>query len=225
MVHSRWFATEPHQPSGERRRTPDVFDTAAAPLGRWTQTPTKGLAVSDTSPTPEPGAYPPVPPAPPAAQPGAYPPPATETAAPAAPAAYPPPAQGAYPPPAYGTPASPAPYGTAPAYGAAPGYAAAPGYGYGAPAKTNTLAIVSLIASIASFVILPLVGSIVGVITGHMSLKQLKTSGEQGRGMALAGTIVGWVGIGLTIIGIVAFVLFFVAIYSTASTYSGGYGS
>ncbi|WP_318152767.1 DUF4190 domain-containing protein [Microbacterium helvum] len=181
--------------------------------------------MSDTSPTPEPGAYPPVPPAPPAAQPGAYPPPATETAAPAAPAAYPPPAQGAYPPPAYGTPASPAPYGTAPAYGAAPGYAAAPGYGYGAPAKTNTLAIVSLIASIASFVILPLVGSIVGVITGHMSLKQLKTSGEQGRGMALAGTIVGWVGIGLTIIGIVAFVLFFVAIYSTASTYSGGYGS
>ncbi|GAA5204288.1 DUF4190 domain-containing protein [Microbacterium jejuense] len=189
--------------------------------------------MSDTSPTPEPGAYPPVPPAPPAAQPaaqpGAYPPPAAEPAAPAQPGAYPPPAQGAYPPPAYGAPAAPAPYGTAPAYGAAPGYAAtpgyaaAPGYGYGAPAKTNTLAIVSLIASIASFVILPLVGSIVGVITGHMSLKQLKTSGEQGRGMALAGTIVGWVGLGLTILGVLLAVLFIslsLAAYSTSGSYS-----
>ena len=193
--------------------------------------------MSDTSPTPapEPGANPPVPPAPPAVQPGAYPPaaPAPQQAPPAPPAAqpaaYPPPAQGAYPPPAYGAPATPAPYGSAPAYGtgpgygAAPAYGAAPGYGYGAPAKTNTLAIVSLIASIASFVILPFVGSIVGVITGHMSLKQLKTSGEQGRGMALAGTIVGWVGLGLAVLGIIAMILFFMfsfAVYSSTGSYS-----
>ncbi len=169
------------------------------------------------NPAPEPGAYPPVPPAPGAEQP-----------AQPAPGAYPPPAQGAYPPPAYGAPAAPAygsapAYGTPPAYGSAPAYGAAPGYGYGAPAKTNTLAIVSLIASISSFVILPFIGSIVGVITGHMSLNQLKTSGEQGRGMALAGTIVGWVGLGLTILGIIAAILFFsffVATYQSYGTYS-----
>ncbi|MGX5770011.1 DUF4190 domain-containing protein [Microbacterium trichothecenolyticum] len=149
------------------------------------------------NPAPEPGAYPPVPPAPAADQP-----------AQATPGAYPPPAQGAYPPPAYGSPAAPT-YGAAPGYGSAPSYGAAPGYGYGAPAKTNTLAIVSLIASISSFVILPFIGSIVGVITGHMSLNQLKTSGEQGRGMALAGTIVGWVGLGLSILGIIAAIAFF----------------
>lgn len=157
--------------------------------------------MSDSTPqNPEPGSYPPVPPAPGAGQPAAYPPPA---------------------PPAYGS--APA-YGSVPAYGSAPAepaygspaYGAAPAYGYGAPAKTNTLAIVSLISSIASFVILPVIGSIVGVITGHMSLNQLKTSGEQGRGMALAGTIVGWVGLGLTILGIIAAILFFsffVAVY------------
>ena len=167
------------------------------------------------NPAPEPGAYPPVPPAPGAAQP----------AAPAGPGAYPPPAQGAYPPPAYGAPASPAApsYGAAPAYGAASGYGAAPGYGYGAQPKTNTLAIVSLIASISGFVILPFIGSVVGVITGHMSLNQLKTSGEQGRGMALAGTIVGWVGLGLAILGIfaaIAFFAFLVAVYpETGGTY------
>jgi hypothetical protein len=69
-------------------------------------------------------------------------------------------------------------------------------------------------------VILPLIGSIVGVITGHMSLHQLKTSGEQGRGMALAGTIVGWVGVGLGILGLIAFVLFFSFVVASYSTYS-----
>ena len=167
------------------------------------------------NPAPEPGAYPPVPPAPAAGQ----------SAPPAAPGAYPPPAQGAYPPPAYGAPASTPdhPYGAPPAYGAAPAYGTAAGYGYGAQAKTNTLAIVSLIASIAAFIIVPFVGSIVGVITGHMSLNQLKTSGEQGRGMALAGTIVGWVGLGLAILGIIAaiaFFGFFLAVYQeTGGTY------
>ncbi|WP_052676770.1 DUF4190 domain-containing protein [Microbacterium trichothecenolyticum] len=138
--------------------------------------------------------------------------------------AYPPPAQGgAYPPPAYGSPAGSAPTYGAPAYGSAPAYGAAPGYGYGAPAKTNTLAIVSLIASISAFVILPFIGSVVGVITGHMSLNQLKTSGEQGRGMALAGTIVGWVGLGLAILGTIAAILFFsflAGMYGQYGTYS-----
>jgi hypothetical protein len=142
----------------------------------------------------------------PAPAPGAYPPPpaynAPDAPAPAAPAA--PPAYSA--PPAYGTTPG---YGTTQAYGTAPAYGAAPAYSYGATAKTNTLAIVSLIASIAAFIIVPFVGSVVGVITGHMSLNQLKTSGEQGRGMALAGTIVGWVGLGLAILGIIAAIAFF----------------
>ena len=51
-------------------------------------------------------------------------------------------------------------------------------------------------ASRASFII-PFIGSIVAVITGHMSLSQIKRTGEGGRGLGLAGTIVGWVGIGL----------------------------
>ena len=152
------------------------------------------------NPAPEHGAYPPVPPAP-APEPAAYPP-----------------AQGAYPPPPYG--AAPA---AAPTYGTAPAYGAAPGYGYGAQPKTNTLAIVSLIASIASFIIVPFVGSIVGVITGHMSLHQLKTSGEQGRGMALAGTIVGWVGLGLALLGIIAAILFFGFFFAVYQETGGTY--
>ncbi len=130
------------------------------------------------------------------------------------------------PPPApdYGT-QQPAPaYGQqAPAYGQpAPAYGQpAPGYGqpYGQPAKkTNVLAIVSLIASIAGFVIAWGIGSIVGIICGHISLSQIKKTGEEGRGLAVAGLIVGYIGLALAILG---FIIFFVILGSIAA--SGGF--
>ncbi len=108
-------------------------------------------------------------------------------------------------------PAQPAPGYSAP--GAAPAYGqAAPGYGQPTGAKTNVLAIVSLVASISGFVILPFIGPIVGVICGHISLGQIKKTGEQGRGMALAGLILGYVGIALAIIGTIIFFAVFGAL-------------
>jgi len=67
------------------------------------------------------------------------------------------------------------------------------------------MAIVSLVLSIAGIVIIPFIASLVGAILGHVSLGQLKTSGEQGRGMALTGVILGWVGVGLWAIGLILF--------------------
>lgn len=173
----------------------------------------------DTTPTPptQPAAAGWTPPA------GAVPPPAGSVPAPPAPPAAPDASRaGAYPPPAapvYGAPAYTAPQYPQSAYGQ-PGYGQpsapygqpAPGYGYAPPRPTNVLAIVSLIASIAGLSLLPFIGSIAGVITGHMSLKALKTSGENGRGLALAGTIVGWVGAGiwLLVIGIWLISLLFI---------------
>ncbi len=61
----------------------------------------------------------------------------------------------------------------------------------------------SLVAALVGMFIIPFIGSVVAVITGHMSLSQIKRTGENGRGMGLAGTIVGWVGIGLSIIGFI----------------------
>lgn len=103
--------------------------------------------------------------------------------APAAPAAqsFPqPPAYAAAPPaPPVGTPGAP--------------YAGGPGAPQQAP--TNTLAIVALIASF--FV------SIVGIICGHIALGQIKRTGERGRGLALAGTIIGYVSFGITVISVI----------------------
>ncbi|GAA3902018.1 DUF4190 domain-containing protein [Microbacterium invictum] len=130
-------------------------------------------------------------------------------------------------PPAYGAPPQTPPYAAPGAYqppaypGAAPQYPGAPqypAYGYGGypVQKNNVLAIVSMIASILGFIwVLPFIGSLAGAIMGHISLNQLKTSGEKGRGMALAGVIVGWIGVAFAILGVLAFFAFVVATSTT----------
>ena len=61
--------------------------------------------------------------------------------------------------------------------------------------KLNTLAVVSLASAVTGF------GAVAAVITGHISLAQLKKTNESGRGLAFTGMILGYVGIGLWIIG------------------------
>lgn len=78
-----------------------------------------------------------------------------------------------------------------------------PGMPMGAPqaqAPMNTLA---LVAFIGSFFV-----GLVGIICGHISLGQIKKSGERGRGFALAGTIIGYVS---TVGVIIAIIMLFVA--------------
>lgn len=61
--------------------------------------------------------------------------------------------------------------------------------------KLNTLAVVSLATAVTGF------GAVTAVITGHISLAQLKKTNESGRGLALTGMILGYVGVGIWIIG------------------------
>lgn len=71
----------------------------------------------------------------------------------------------------------------------------------GKPAeRTNPLAIASLIVVFFS--------SLIGLILGHVALSQIKRSGDDGRGLALAAVIVGWTftGVGI-VIAVAAFVL------------------
>lgn len=149
-------------------------------------------------------------PLPPAAPP--YGSPASAPYGSPAPASYGAPESAPYGSPPYGS----APHGAAP-YGA-PGYGAGAPYGaYGAP-KTNVLAIVSLISALSALVI-PVIGSVVAIITGHMGLSQIKQTGEQGRGLALAGTIIGYVGVGFILLTVVFFLALLPAIIGSATTY------
>lgn len=65
--------------------------------------------------------------------------------------------------------------------------------------RTNTLA---LVAFIGSFFVSPL-----GIIAGHIALRQIKRSGEKGHGFALAATIIGYVSFVLTAIIIAVIVV------------------
>lgn len=95
--------------------------------------------------------------------------------------------------------------------------APAPYGGYVPPAPTNPLAIVSLVLSIlGAIAVLPLLGSIGGIITGHIARGQVRERGEQGDGLAKAGVIVGWVGLALAVLGGLAIVFFFVVIAASS---------
>lgn len=132
------------------------------------------------------------------------------------------------PAPAEAAQASAAPTPDAPAYAApaysAPAYAAAPvtgQAGYEQAPGTNVLSIISLIASIVGFVwLLPLIGSLAGAIMGHIALGQIKRSGDKGRGLAIAGVVVGWVGFGLAVLGLILFFSFFAWVFSQSSDVS-----
>ena len=89
----------------------------------------------------------------------------------------------------------PPPIHTAPAY--QPGVPAPPTY---TPPPANGLAIASLIAGIFLCV-----GSIPAVIMGHMGLNRINRSGgaQGGRGIAIAGIILGWVGTALLVLLVV----------------------
>jgi len=80
-------------------------------------------------------------------------------------------------------PTSSIPPAAPPAAPVAPAMYAAPAYPMAA--TTNTLAIVALVLAI-------LIG-LPGAICGHVALNQIKRTGEGGRGLALAGVIIGWV--------------------------------
>jgi hypothetical protein len=128
---------------------------------------------SASGPTPPPGMPPPSAPPNPFAPPAPY----------AAPGAYAPPgAYGQYPPPY--PPAYPPPYG----------------YGYG-PTSTNGLAIASLVLGLLGWAVCGL-GSVIAVVLGFVARSQIRSSnGRQGGdGLARAGIVLGFVGIGLVIL-------------------------
>ena len=67
--------------------------------------------------------------------------------------------------------------------------------------KTNTLAIVTLIAGILGF-------NLIAVILGHIALSQIKKSNEGGRTLAIVGLVLGYIGLVALIIFIIVAVGF-----------------
>ncbi len=71
------------------------------------------------------------------------------------------------------------------------------------PFHNSSMAIISLIAGICGLTIFPFVGSIIAVVIGSLAKKEILNSqgSLSGENLAKAGVILGWIGIGLGIIG------------------------
>jgi hypothetical protein len=118
---------------------------------------------------------------------------------------YPPaPGYGAeqYPPPTapYG---NPNPYGQQPQWGQQP-YGQQPQWGqYGQPPAsraTNGMAIASMVLGILWIY---WIGSVLALVFGYIAKSQIKARNEGGGGMATAGIVLGWIGVGFFVIAII----------------------
>ena len=104
----------------------------------------------------------------------------------------PPPAPSpAFPPPPAGQPAPPA---------------------YAAAAPYNTMAVVSLASGIASWFVLPLVGGVVAVVTGHIARREIRQTGEQGDNLATVGLVLGYLHLAVAALLVVFLVLLFAGV-------------
>jgi hypothetical protein len=123
------------------------------------------------------------------------------------PAGYPAAPYGGYAPAPQGTPygqpygAVPPPYGqpygtVPPPYGQPYGH----GYPYVPPQRTNGLAIASMVLGILW---LYWIGSILALVFGYIAKNQIRERGESGGGMATAGIVLGWIGVGFLVLAIV----------------------
>jgi len=102
----------------------------------------------------------------------------------------------------------------------APQYAAHAGQYAPAPASsTNTMSIISMISSIIGLFTWGIL-CVLGVILGHISLSQIKRTGEGGKGMALTGLIVGYIGIAGWIIAAILLIVV-LGVFGAAATSAG----
>jgi hypothetical protein len=97
-------------------------------------------------------------------------------------------------------PTSPMPPEQPPAYAGPPAYPPYYAPHYAPPRRTNGLAIASMVLGIVWIYWL---GSILALIFGYVARKQIRDRQEGGDGMAIAGIVLGWVGVGVLVVGLV----------------------
>ena len=75
--------------------------------------------------------------------------------------------------------------------------------------STNGLAIASLVLGIVGFFVYFGFGvtAILALVFGYVSRKQIRQRGQNGSGLAVAGIVLGWIGLTLLVIAILVFVV------------------
>ncbi len=95
------------------------------------------------------------------------------------------------------------------------------------PARPNsTMAIISLVTGILGLTLVPVIGGVVALITGYMAKREIRDSGGAlgGDGLATAGIVMGWIAVGLAILGgcLLILIPLCVLIFSIGTSNSSG---
>ncbi|MBN8768735.1 MAG: DUF4190 domain-containing protein [Stenotrophomonas nitritireducens] len=79
-----------------------------------------------------------------------------------------------------------------------------------APRQTSSYAVIALVAGILGWTLLPFLGSIGGIIFGHMARGEIRRSNGQldGDGLAVTGLVLGWLSVAMWVIGLLIIFLF-----------------
>lgn len=80
-----------------------------------------------------------------------------------------------------------------------------------APPITSTLAVISLVSGLLGWTLLPFLGSLVAVVCGHLARAEIRRArgNLEGDGLAVAGLVLGYLVIGLSLLIVAAVFLFF----------------
>ena len=77
--------------------------------------------------------------------------------------------------------------------------------------QTSGLAIFSLISGVLGWTLLPFLGSLAAIVSGHTARAQIRRAPDRldGDGLAIAGLVLGWASVIIGILSVIAFVVFF----------------
>ncbi len=79
-------------------------------------------------------------------------------------------------------------------------------YQYGPPPRpTNGLAVASMVLGILWIY---WIGSVLALVFGYIARAQIRQRNEAGDGMAIAGIVLGWIGVGVLVAALIALVVF-----------------
>lgn len=85
--------------------------------------------------------------------------------------------------------------------------------------QTSPLAIVSLVFGLLGWSVLPLIGSMVAVVTGHLARAEVRRPPEryEGDGLAIAGLILGYTAVALGALALLLILVFFGGLFAVVA--------
>lgn len=79
------------------------------------------------------------------------------------------------------------------------------------PRQTSALAITSLVTGLLGWTLLPWLGSLIAIVTGHLARGEIRRAPERydGDGLAIAGLVLGYAMLAISLVGVMIFIAFF----------------